>query len=350
MILRTHLSNTNGKADALKLLIITCVLLICMTLLPGCGGRVVFVREFPDDILFVMNDEPCVCDEYRIYLGSLQYENSAGVLKELMELYPQAREDLQKHAMERLETVKALRLYAGSAGILLTHEEETGCEENAARFCSLNAAYGDKTELAAGIFKDLALYAKTKESIMSEYAAEISDDEARVVTVLEFFAPFENYASPEEAHDAVLEAQEKMMAAPDAGMSFSAYAEEAGWILTADHPDANTAVRTISREGEDSETVMLVFELEDGETSQILRTEEGYYVWYCISAFDQALCDENKRNLTAKRRQEVYDSVLAGFVSELDFSLDRKQFERLLSGEDTALNSSVFEMSGTWQE
>ena len=350
MILRTHLSNTNVKADALRLFIISFVFLICMTLLPGCGSRVVFVREFPDDILFMMNDEPCVCDEYRIYLGSLQYENSEGVLKELMELYPQAEEDLEKDAMERLETVKALNLYAEKAGIVLNHEEEVGCEEQAEEFCRVNSAYGEKAELAAGIFRELALSVKAKESIMSEYTAEISDDEARVATVLEFFAPFEKYSDPEAAHAAVIGAAEIMAAESGNGADASLSAEKISNTLITEYPDAETGVCTIAREKADAETVMLVFEMEDRETSQILRTEEGYYVWYCISAYDQALCDENKREMTEKRRKEVYDSVLTEFVSGLDFSLDKKQFERLLSEEDTVLGSSVFEMSGTWQE
>ena len=58
----------------------------------------------------------------------------------------------------------------------------------------------------------------------------------------------------------------------------------------------------------------IAFHLDNGQVSEMITTENGYYFLKCISKYEQKLTEENKKTILIQRRKEQFDDVLTTFV------------------------------------
>jgi len=67
--------------------------------------------------------------------------------------------------------------------------------------------------------------------------------------------------------------------------------------------------------------------LDDGEVSEMIATDEGYYFIKCLNKFDKELTEENKDNIIAKRRKEQFEDKLIEFIENSQFDLNEKVWD-----------------------
>ena len=158
------------------------------------------------------------------------------------------------------------------------------------------------------LYRDHALSGKVYEEITKDVNTEVSDDEARIITVQQIYLD-----SPETAQSV----KEQLDAGRDFASVASAYSQ-------------NSQITWTFGRGEHDEAYdEAAFALENDQVSGIVETADGYYILKCMDNFDQEATEANKVTMVEKRRDELFESVYEQLVAETPSQFSRKLWEKV---------------------
>lgn len=323
----------------------------------GCKGlkntEIVVTTGLSSNEVFKIGASVCTLPEAMVYLTNTQnqYESVYGVEMWDHDFGGISLEEYVKNSVvSRLATVKSMVLLAKEQGVALTEEEKTLAAEAAKTYYqSLNAeeiAYMDVTEkLLKTMYEEYALSNKTYTELTRDVNTEISDDEARVITLQQIFMPLyetgENgelkQVSAEKKAELDYQMAEAYAKAVEPGADFSALANT--------YNQASSDTLTIGRGEMEPGFDETAFELETGEISPVFETEKGCYILKCINHFDREATEKNKQVMAEKRKDEAfnksYDTLIANTPSQFHTRLWEKiHFE----ANDSITTQSFFEV------
>ena len=174
-----------------------------------------------------------------------------------------------------------------------------------------------QTKVVEKLYTEYALANKVYLQITGAVDPEISDDEARTVSIqrIAFYKWKKNAEGVREELDAseknalYLKACEvrKLACEPDQD-----FAELAG-----KYSDDHTLNYSIGKEDVDEAAAQVIFNLETREVSEVIETDKGYYIVKCISTFDKSKTEENKKKLIEKRKVEAFGEEYEAFLDPL---------------------------------
>lgn len=279
------------------------ILLISGLLLCACssyppGTRFVLTTGLDRDILFYIGDTECTVTEYRVYLQDMRngYEDRFGT--GIWDIDPDLDAELKETALRRVTKIKIMRILAGREGIELDSGELTKARAAADEFFEKQTAETLKLmgepdiELIRSIFAEDMLAGKLYDYMVSDINPEISDDEARRVTVEKILL------SDRRRAEEVLEELEN-------GRTF----EE---LMTAYNEGKNGTV-TLGKGETDESTEYAIFNLALDEVSGVVGTGDGYAVYKCINTLDREETETNKARILDMRRRKVFSERFRGF-------------------------------------
>lgn len=286
--------------------------------------KIVLTTGFDEDEVFRLEDASCVRGEILVYLAAeqAQYETIYGAeLWEGTGIAGELEERLKEKALAELSQVKAMTLLAKRREIGLTAQEEELVQTAADRYCESmkeeeRKELGVSRALVEGMYRDYALADKVYREIIRDINPEISDDEARTITVQHILirTTRENEdgstvpCSESEREQKYGRAREALQAVRD-GETFESliekYSEDAQGTLSFGKGEKEAAFEEAA------------FNLGTGEVSGIVETDEGYEIIKCISTFNREETDRNKLKIAEKRRDEVFEQEYEVFVDSL---------------------------------
>lgn len=288
--------------------------------LTGCGllknTEIVFTTGLSGDQLFKIGKSVCTLPEAMIYVMDYQrqYEGVYGVEMWEHDFGGVTFEEYVKDTIvDQLASMKAITLLAGDYGVELDSSEEERVSEAA------DAYYGALTEDqirymdleledVEALYRDHALSGKVYEEITKDVNTEVSDDEARIITVQQIYLD-----SPETAQSV----KEQLDAGRDFASVASAYSQ-------------NSQITWTFGRGEHDEAYdEAAFALENDQVSGIVETADGYYILKCMDNFDQEATEANKVTMVEKRRDELFESVYEQLVAETPSQFSRKLWEKV---------------------
>ena len=285
----------------------------------GCGlmknTEIVFTTGLSGDQLFKIGKSVCTLPEAMIYVMDYQrqYEGVYGVEMWEHDFGGITFEQYVKDTIvDQLASMKAITLLADDYGVSLSSEEEEKVAQAAEDYYgALNAEQIDymdlKLEDVKDLYRDHVLSGKVYEEITKDVNTEVSDDEARIITIQQI-----RLDSPETAQSV----KEQL----DAGRDFSAVASS--------YSLDSQITYTFGRGEHESAYEEAAFALENDQVSDIIETESGYYILKCINNFDQEATEANKVTMVEKRRDElfgnVYDQLVADTPSQFNSRLWNK--------------------------
>lgn len=299
--------------------------------LSGCkvgNSDIVFTTGVGSNDLFKINGKVCTMKEAKVYLINYQniYGKSYGV--DLWE-NTSCNEKLQKYVKEltvsELSKVVCMDFLAAEKNISLSDDEQSRVDKAAAAYYkSLTREEKKYTDASEGTIRELysnyALAKKTYDTLTESVDKEVSDNEARVMHVMQV------YVKQQEKADEV-------KAKLGEGMDFASVASN--------YNEATDIEITLSRGTMPEQVEEAAFELENGEISECIKADNGYYFIKCVNKFDEKLTDSNKVKIVEKREKEVfedeYNVLIEGFSSS--FNYDGWDAVELEKNEDIATDS-----------
>mgnify|MGYP002423734643 CR=1 FL=1 len=329
-----------------------CLGLILLSL-AACGGdgtKVVFTSGFGENDVFRIGDISGTRAEVMVYLTTMQnrYESVYGpevwnVAKGEVTL----EENVKDTALARIAQIKTMCLLAKREQVELDSEEyELAVQAAAEYFSSLNETeiqlLGVDSETVRQLYLEYALANKVYEYIIQDINPEISDDEARTITVqhilLRTWTTDGSGARVVYGDDVKESVYEKACEI----RKMAADGEQDFLDLASRYSEDTTITYSFGKGVVDSVFEETAFALETGEISEVVETESGYHIIKCINTFDREQTELSKLEIVEERRREVFGQEYDAFADTLVRQLNTQLWEEIALIHDEAVKTMDF--------
>ena len=340
----------NGKKRILFFL--CCLLSLTM---PGCGKKegdvkLVLTTGFKKDEIFRIETMSCTLPEVMVYLTNTQDQYESVYGEEIWKTHLDGvtlEESIKETVLAQLAQIKTMNLLAQQHGVSLEDGEREKAREAAGiYFGSLNETEREamqvNEEIIEQLYGELALANKVYEFIIKDINPEISDDEARSITIQDIL--IKTYSqdgagkriayeeTPRE--DAYERAREILLLARDEENDFES--------LVLQYSEGEKGTYSFGKGEVEEDFENAAFNLETGEISGVVETEDGFHIIKCISTFNREETDANKVKIVEKRREEVFGQEYDAFVDSLTRTLNEELWNRVAFLKDDAIVTRDF--------
>lgn len=303
-------------------------LLLCMLLAAsaGCGksGKTKEPPTIGGDVTQYMNDAVVTVDgagvsyrEAMLYLQSTKQEYESAYGGEIWQY--QLNKDgttlgewVKNQTLEQIIYIKIVCAQAKKLGIELDSEEKKMVTERTesymakAEYSSL-ALYGIGRKDVERVYTDNALAQKIYDSVTLNVDTDISNQEAAQKHLQSLM--LKNYHEDELGNRTALTVLE-LIAALDRFDSLYENARTTKDFYSLAYASTENPEYLDIRVGENDlpEELSAAYELKTGEVMQI-RATDGYYIFYCVSEYDEDATIAKKEELIALRQEEAFKEL-----------------------------------------
>ena len=334
------------------------LLTVLLLLLSGCmdslkGSKVVLTTGFEKNEVFRIEDMSCTLPEAMVYLINTKnrYESVYG--REIWNVSLDGvtlEENIKETVLAQLAQQKTMNLLARQNGVALSEEEEVRVMQAAETyFQSLSEEEKSTLQITVKdveeLYREYALARKVYQYIIKDINPEISDDEARTITVQYiYFRTCVLDGTGKKIEYSEEEKQEILRKAEE--VRFQLKNEEADFEeLILKYSDSEEGTCSFGKGEKDQAFEDAAFNLETDEISDIVETPDGYYLIKCISTFNRTETDANKVKIVEKRREEVFGQEYEDFVAALTRNLNEDLWQSVsLAGTENITTSDFFDV------
>lgn len=349
------MDRVNNMRYRKKMTALALIFSLGLTAFTACGGRgsstkVVFTTGFGDDEVFRIENVSCTTAEIMVYLTTTQnqYESVYG-----SEVWNVALDDVtleenvKETVLAKIAQIKTMYLLAQSKDVTLDSEEQEQVQKAAEEyFHSLTdrerELMGVNLNVILQLYTEYALADKVYRYIIQDINPEISDDEARTITVQHILirtytldGAGERVQLPRELKQAVYEKACEVR-------ELAVNGENDFVDLASRYSEDSTITYSFGKGEMDKNFEETAFQLETGEISQVIESDSGYHIIKCINTFDREQTDLSKQVIVEERRREVFGQEYDEFVDTLVRNLNTKLWEEITLIHDPEVTTTTF--------
>ena len=224
---------------------------------------------------------------------------------------------------EELCTLVLLNDMASGLGVELTDEDRVACQTAAADYYgSLSNAekeyvQADETQ-AASLYEKYRVAQKTIDLLSADINTEVSDNDKRVM-VLQLIA------SP--SREEIESAKERV----SSGEDFESVAKEISRFSQVEYQVSRGILNPLLEE--------TAIYMSDGDVSDIIQTEENYYLIHCVDDFDEELSAANESNVLGKLRYAAWSQSFVEYAKEHPVAVSEEIWDNLHFYQTAAFSS-----------
>lgn len=316
----------------------------------GNSTKVVFTTGFGKDEIFRIGSESCDKNEMMVYLTNTQNQYESVYGEEIWNTTLDGvtlEDNVKETVLAKIAQIKTMYLLAREKEITLDEEEESELGAAAQEyFQGLNETEVTDMDVTydtiENLYREYAMANKVYQYIIQDINPEISDDEARTITVQHIF--FRTVMSNGNGTTTSFSESDKQAAYQEA-MEVRALAvdgEHDFAELASQYSDDSTVTYSFGKGEMDQAFEDAAFKLETDEVSGIVESEDGYHIIKCISTFNREETDANKQKIVAQRRNEAFGQEYDAFVATLARKLNQKLWNEVTLIHDRNVTTSDF--------
>lgn len=308
------------------------ILVLCMSaaLLTGCNNKeIAFTTGLSKKEIMKIDGQAFSKDEANIILLNLQreYEGLFG-----QEAYSKKIADktmseyIKTQAVEQMSQINGLAALAEKNQLKLSEQDTENVKKACEDYMSnvdKNIAHklGINKEAVEGIYTKYCLANRFYQEKINSITTEISDDEARIISIQYMFFSTKTKDSEGKtidiSSDARNELNSKILGAIErvnAGENFEKVA--------LDVSDDDTVFVSIGRGEWVEEAEDAAFNLTNEQVSDMVETKDGIYVIKCVSNYDEQKTLENKQKIYKENCENLlnkeYDTYISAVLTEFN--------------------------------
>ena len=311
------------------------LLLLLSVTVCGCADRLsdtklVLYTGFKEDEVFRIETISCMLPEVTVYLTNMQNQYESVFGEEIWNKDLNGvtfEENVKETVLANLAQIKTINLLAEKHNVSLDAGElETVKKAATAYYESLNETEREilqaDEEIIENLYAEFALANKVYEYIIKDINPEISDDEARTITVQ--YIQLKTYAmdgTGEKIEYSEIAKADTLASARDIlNMALEEDSDFEELVLT--YSEGEKGNYSFGKGEEDPVFEEAAFNLETGQISDIVQTQDGYFIIKCINTFNREETDANKIKIVEERREEVFGQEYDAFVASLTRTLN----------------------------
>lgn len=329
-------------------------LTLVLLLLSGCGDgkdtKVVLTTGFNKNEIFRIENKSCTLPEIMVFLVNTQNQYESIYGEEIWKTDLNGvtlEENIKETVLAQLARLKTMNLLAERNAVTLNEEEEQKAAAAAQEyFESLNEQEIEAMQVTEAeienLYLEYTLAKKVYEYIIKDINPEISDDEARTITVQHIL--LKTYVldgtgkkieySESEKQKVYEKAEEILKLAKEEDSDFEK--------LIMDYSEDEKSSYSFGKGEMEQAFEEAAFNLETGEISGIVETSYGYHIIKCINTFNREETDANKVKIVEKRKEEVFGQEYEAFVDTLTRNLNEELWESVTLIHDENVNTMDF--------
>lgn len=323
--------------------------------LSSCAGdenstRVIFTTGPGKDEVFRIGEEICNVPEIMVYLTTTQNQYESVYGEEIWNTSLDGvtlEQNVKETVLEKAAQIKTMYLLAKEKGIVLEQADEEKISQAAREYMQgLNEKerelLGADEELIQKLYREYAMANKIYEEIIRDINPEISDDEARTITVqhilLRTYSRDGNGRRVEYDQTAKESVYEKACRIREMAVN-----GEHDFSELATRYSEDTVITYSFGKGEmDEHFEEAAFMLETDEISPVVESESGYHIIKCLNTFNREETDANKQKIVEERRNEAFGKVYDEFVKDLARRLNDTVWEQITLIRDADVKTQNF--------
>lgn len=256
-------------------------------------------------------------------------------------------EEIKDNTMESLQELYLLDMHKDDYEVALTEEENKEIDKAAAQFVKENkdSALGKVFGTEENVREFLRLQTvqtKMHDAMVADVDREVSDDEAAQKKMQYVFFSFTSTDS--SGNSTTLTDDEKATLKTDAQKLVKEAKKSKDFEALAKKYNQEAQEVTFDADSTtpDADLVAAADKLKKGKTTDLIETENGYYVAKLTSTFDREATDTKKESIISEREEEQYDSLVDEWKNAVDVKVFDKVWDKI-SFEDVKVTMKVEE-------
>lgn len=329
-------------------------LLVVPLFLTGCGNKklptqVVLTSDFLENEVFRLDGHPCMKNEVMVYLANSenQYSKVFGTNIWDVPVDGGSLEDSYKETiLARIAQIKTMNLIAQDMQVALDEKEEAKVvaagREYFESLTPVEVSYLDvDKDTITELYREFAVADKLYSVITQDINPEISDDEARTITVHTILVKTYRIDSAgnkvdfsDDEKKSALAMISSIKARIDEGESFE--------VLAADYNEDTNSEYSFGRGVMPKSFEDAAFNLGIGDVSDIVETEYGYHLIQCVSTFNPEETELTKVKIVKERRQEAFEEVYQQYVPTFISNLNKTLWDSISFDKNSGVTTDGF--------
>ncbi len=311
--------------------------------------KVVFTAGFKKNEVFRIDTESCMRPELMVYMVNMQNKYTDVYGKDICNTKADGvtfGESVRQNALARITRIKTMNLMAVKYHVALDGNETALAKAAAKRYYgSLSneeiKELGVTEESIQGMYTEYALADKVYSYIIKDINPEVSDDEARTITVSQIL--IKTYSTTAKGKRTEYSSSQKAAAEKKCEEILAKIKSGADFDETARKYNEDTENTLSFGKGQaDRKFEDAAFNLGKDEISGVVETADGYRIIKCITPFDKQQTEANKKNIVRKKRQEVFSKEYNSFAEPLTRCLNEKLWKNIKLTENRKDTTSDF--------
>ena len=321
----------------------------------SCKKKIVLTTGFEEGELFRIDKSSCSTSEYLVYLINMQnmYENSYGEqIWQMTTVDGEPLEDgLKETVLARISRVKVMNLLAAKKKVSLSKDDEKLAKAAAKQYyAGLNEEekklFGLTEKDFENMYREYALANRVYGFLVKDINPEISDDEARTITVSHIHVKTYTIDSSgnrvefdetrkKEAREKINEAATRL----EDGEKFD--------VISVEYNEDDKPTFLFRRGETDPAYEEAAFNLASDQISEVVETPDGYYIIRCDNMFDRDETDQNKLTILNQKRNEAFEEEYNAFLGERTGNLNESAWNDIhVTRSDTVRTAEFFTIYG----
>lgn len=309
-----------------------CLCLILSLFLSGCriGGREVkFTFGLGSQEVFKIGDRTISLTQAKVYLSNYQniYGNAYGLnLWKNKDTNSTLEEYVKNITISQLAQVVCMDQLAKKEKITLTQEEITNVKK-ATQVYYKSLSDDEKEYMGAdedtieGMYEDYALAQKLYTSLTGGVNEEVSDDEARIMHLMQIYVTDKNIA-------------DQITQSLSTGGDFES-------LATQFNRAADIEI-TVGRGTLPTEVENVAFSMENDQVSGCITTSNGYYFIKCVNKYDKDLTQQNKVTIAQEREKKAFNDTYDVFAKKIEKVKNDSLWDNLKIDTDGKIKTNSF--------
>ena len=297
---------------------LSCILICALT---SCTGNVHLTTGFNEDEFMKVSGNTIPMSLVKVLLAE-ERNNYTNVFGE--DIWDISLDDdslvneIKRNIKYKLSELVIISMLAKEKGIALSKSEKDNIEKASKAYlsgisederASLGITWQDINQLYEYFLLTIKLYELSSEG----QTIEISDEDARVMKIQYCFVKKTNETNS-KAYYKISQVHKELIE----GKSFGVVAKE--------YSDDESFECEIGRDSFGNGFDEVVFELENGQISDIIETDNGYYVVKCLNSYNEEKTKENKKVLLEKYREKQFKEMYEPYIDKFLYEYNDKAY------------------------
>ena len=321
---------------------LTCVLI--MTTVSGCNRKIVLTSGFKEDEVVRMDKNSITAQELMLYImndySGIESMYGTGVLNNEA-VGDGIADDIKNSSLARVYKVKVMCKIAAKYKVKLNENERKLAKEAAKEY--YEALNKEQVKLQFDIsqkdienaYMEYALAYKLYEHLAKDVDLEVSDDEARTVVVKVLTIRTGERTDAE--------------AAGLANLALNAFnAEVPCDDIIKEYSDGGVEEYEYMRDNLPENAADAVFNLAEGQHTEVIAGTDGYYIYYCVNPFSRVGTDKAKADIINERKDEAFYSVYNGFAEKETYYINEELWKSIEYDGEAGLSVNFFDIYGKY--